>query len=187
MNKKHIITLSGLPGAGKSSTADLLAERLGYRRFSSGDFMRAIAKKHDVSLDEINRMAESDKTYDREVDEMVRETGRKSDMVIDSRLAFHWIPDSFKVFLKVDPHAAAERTFVHIREVGRSQQDAQSLEEVYQKLVARIESENKRYEELYGVNYADESRYDLVIDTGLSPLEEVVRQVVEAYNRWLVS
>lgn len=187
MIKKHIITLSGLPGAGKSSTADLVAEMLGYRRFSSGDFMRAIAKKHDVSLDEINRMAENDKTYDREVDEMVRETGKKSNIVIDSRLAFHWIPDSFKVFLKVDPHAAAERTFIHIREVGRAQQDAQSLEEVYEKLVARIESENKRYEELYGVNYSDETQYDFAIDTGKFPLEEVVRQIVEAYNRWLVS
>src|SRR3989338_5419204 len=115
--KKHLITLTGLPGAGKSSTADVVAEMLGYRRFSSGDFMRAIAKKHDVSLDEINRMAERDTTYDYEVDEMVRETGKKNDIVIDSRLAFHWIPDSFKVFLKVDPHAAAERTYVHIREV----------------------------------------------------------------------
>lgn len=183
--RKHVITLTGLPGAGKSSTADRVAQMLGYRRFSSGDFMRAIAKSHDVSLDEINRMAEGDTTYDHEVDEMVRETGKKSDIVIDSRLAFHWVPDSFKVFLKVDPHAAALRTFVHIREVGRAQQSAESVEEVYQKLIRRIESENKRYMDLYGVTYSDESRYDLVIDTGKFTLEQVAEQIVAAYTAWL--
>ncbi len=185
--KKRVITLTGLPGSGKSSTADRVAELLGYRRFSSGDFMRAIAKKHDVSLDDINTMAESDRRYDHEVDEMVRRTGEKSDIVIDSRLAFHWIPSSFKVFLKVDPHAAAERTFIHIREVGRAQQTAESQEEVYQKLVARIASENKRYRELYGITYDDENRYDLVIDTGKFPLEEVAQQIVTAYKTWLES
>ena len=176
-----------MPGSGKSSTADRVAESLGYRRFSSGDFMRAIAKTHDVSLDDINRMAETDPRYDHEVDEMVRKMGEKDDVVIDSRLAFHWIPESFKVFLTLDPRIAAERTFVHIRETGRAQQTAESVEEVYRKLVARIASENTRYRTLYGVSYDDESAFDLVIDTGKFPLEEVARQVVEAYQRWLAS
>lgn len=183
--KKRVITISGMPGSGKSSTADRVAELLGYRRFSSGDFMRAIASKHNVSIDEINKLAESDQSYDHEVDEMVRQTGEKSDVVIDSRLAFHWIPGSFKVFLKVDPHAAAKRTFIHIREVGRAQQDADSVEDVYHKLVARIDSENRRYLDLYGITYTDESQFDLVIDTGLFPLEDVARQIVEKYNGWL--
>src|SRR3989344_3109570 len=102
--QKHVITLTGLPGAGKSSTADRVAELLGYRRFSSGDFMRAIAKRHDMSLDDMVKEAQGDQTYDQEVDEMVRQTGAKDDIVIDSRLAFHWIPSSFKVFLRLDPH-----------------------------------------------------------------------------------
>jgi len=36
--KKHIITITGLPGSGKSSTADEVARTLNYTRFSGGDF-----------------------------------------------------------------------------------------------------------------------------------------------------
>ena len=185
--QKHVITLTGLPGAGKSSTADRVAELLGYRRFSSGDFMRAIAKRHDMSLDDMVKEAQGDQTYDQEVDEMVRQTGAKDDIVIDSRLAFHWIPSSFKVFLRLDPHIAAERTFVHIREVGREQQTAESVEEVYQKLVARIAADSERYQKLYGVDYTDERQFDLVVDTGRFPLEEVVQQIITTYKEWLAN
>src|SRR3989344_7224478 len=177
--RKRLITLSGLPGSGKSSTADRVAELLHYRRFSSGDFMRAIASKHNVTVDEVNRLAEDDAEIDHEVDDMVRKTGERDDIVIDSRLAFYWLPQSFKVFLKIDPKIAAERTFKAIKEVGRVRQEAESVEEVYEKLVERVESERKRYRALYDVDYTEVSEFDLVIDTAQYSLEEVARRIVE--------
>ena len=105
--KKSIITLTGFPGSGKSSTADAVAEELHYTRFSSGDFMRAMAIKRGVTLDELQQIAKSDPTIDQEIDQAVRDKGDEENLVIDSRTAFHWIPESFKVFLKIDPHIAA--------------------------------------------------------------------------------
>lgn len=179
---KRIITLGGMPGSGKSSAAKRLAEVLRYRHFSSGDFLRAVAKEHGWSIDEFNSAAEKDPRFDREVDGLIRKTGEEDELVIDSRLAFHWIPESFKVFLTIDPHTAAERTFEQLQKEGRVGQAATSLEDIYQKMLARIESEKKRYTALYGIDYLNTSNYDLVIDTATHPLEEVVQTVLQAFT-----
>lgn len=184
MAKKAIITIAGLPGSGKSSTADGVAQALGFKRFSSGDFWRQIARDKGVSVEELNVMAETDPSIDHLVDETVRKTGEGNKIVIDSRLAFHWIPDSFKVFLKIDPKTAATRAFAHMQKNGRVSQTADSLEEAYEKALARIKSENMRYKDLYGVSYLDESHFDLVIDTTKDDLEGVVQKVLAAYAEW---
>jgi adenylate kinase len=48
-----IVVLTGAPGAGKGTQADLLAERQGYRKLSSGDALR----KHVKSGTEIGKVA----------------------------------------------------------------------------------------------------------------------------------
>lgn len=181
---KRIITLGGLPGSGKSSTARRLADALGYRHFSSGDFLRQVAAEHGWTIDEFNRAAETDPKFDHEVDEHIRAAGEEENLVIDSRLAFHWIPQSFKVFLKVDLRTAATRTHTHIHAEGRVGQHPESVGDIHQKMLARIESEKKRYTALYGIDYLKESNYDLIVDTATHPLEEVVRIILERYQAW---
>jgi cytidylate kinase len=183
--KKRIITLGGMPGSGKSSTGRRLAELLGYTRLSSGDFFRDMAHRRGISVEEINRVAENDVSFDHETDAWIRAQGESQDFVIDSRTAFHWIPQAFKVFLKLDPHIAARRTFLHIQKEGRVGQMAASAEEVYEKTVARIDSERKRYAALYGLDYTDEAQYDLVVDTGPNDLPTVVGVIADAYRKWL--
>lgn len=183
--KKEIITLTGLPGSGKSSTADGVARILGYGRFSSGDYWRQIAQHKGVSVEELNKMAETDPSIDKDVDEAVRRSGEGEKLVIDSRLAFHWIPDSFKVFLRVDPQTAAARAFEHMQKAGRVSQTAASVQEAFEKAVARAKSESLRYKDLYGVSYLDESQYDLVIDTTTNDLPGVINTVVQKYKEWL--
>lgn len=183
--KKSIITLTGLPGSGKSSTANAVAKMLGYRRFSSGDFARQVAASHGITIEEWNKKAETMPELDSEVDETVRKTGEESELVIDSRTAFHWIPEAFKVFLTLDPHIAAERTFRQIQQEGRASQSASSVDEVYQKTLARIESEQARYKKLYDLDYMDESQYDFVIDTANNSIDETAERIVAAYKKWL--
>lgn len=184
--KKHIITIVGLPGGGKSSTARGVAHDLGYEHFSSGDLFRKMAARRGLSVEEINVAAESQKEIDLEVDELLRKIGKeKKDVVIDSRMAFHWIPNSFKVFLDLDPKIAAERTFFQIRKEGRESQDGSSVEEVLEKMLKRVESEQRRYQNLYQVDITDKSKFDLVVDTGANALEKVIKTVVDEYQKWL--
>lgn len=188
MNKKHIITIAGRLGSGKSSTANKIAETLGYQRFSSGDFMRSIAEKHTVTLQELSEMAERDPSIDHEIDAEVKNAGEKDNLVIDSRLAFHWIPRSFKVYLYLRPEIAANRILVDAQDnPNRYAEGYTSLtkESVTESITARLESEKKRYKALYNIDHTNPENFDLVIDTEKNNLDEVVEIILEKYQSWL--
>src|SRR5690606_17762638 len=111
MRRKHIITLSGKPGSGKSSTADRVAEMLGYTRYSSGDIVRNMIKSKKITLGLFNKQAETDPNIDNRIDEQLRALREQEDIVIDSRLGFYWIPESFKVYLDINEDLAVARIF----------------------------------------------------------------------------
>ncbi|MCX6704746.1 MAG: cytidylate kinase family protein [Candidatus Woesebacteria bacterium] len=185
--KKEIITITGTLGSGKSSTADLVAKKLGFRRFSSGDFMRKIALEQGISLNELQTRAEKDNSIDFKIDDEVKKVGEMRNIVIDSRLAFHWIPNSFRVYLDLPPEIAKERILNNLKEnaLRRQSEDSSTSEEIYQKIISRLESEKKRYQELYGLDHTDKNNYDLVIDTNKNNLEQVVDIIVREYQKWL--
>ena len=118
MLKKEIIAITGTLGSGKSSTANLVAEKLGFQRFSSGDFMRKVALNRKISLNEFGRIAEIDESIDKSIDEEVRKVGEMEKIVIDSRLAFHWIPASFKVYLDLPPEIAKHARSEGVRAIS---------------------------------------------------------------------
>lgn len=184
--KRKIITITGFPGSGKSSTAKAVASALGYEHFSSGDLYRKMATARGLTIEELNFLAEKQKEIDLEVDEFLKKIAReKKNIVIDSRMAFHWMPDSFKVFLKLDARTAAQRAFAQIQRVGRVGQDGSSVDEVLENTLKRRKSEQKRYSDLYGVDITDQSQFDLVVDTAKYDLSEVSRIIIAAYKKWL--
>ena len=183
--RKRIITIAGELGSGKSSTAKRIAQELGYEHFSSGDLFREVASERGLTVEEANILAEKEHSIDFAVDERLKALAERSDVVIDSRLAFHWIPASFKVFLALDPEVAAARIYKQIQEEGRVSENGGSVDEILRSIVARRESERKRYQSLYGVDTLDLSEFDLVIDTATAPLEEVATQTLTAYKDWL--
>lgn len=186
--KKHIITINGFPGSGKSSAAKGVAKKLGYEHFSSGDLYRKMAADRGLTVEELNYAAEKQKEIDFEVDKLITSLGsEKNNLVMDSRMGFHFIPDSFKVFLDLDPKTAAERTFAHIRNQGRESQSGASAQEVLEKTLKRRASEQKRYQSLYGVDINDTSQFDLVVDTARHNLDQVIEIVVDGYQKWLTT
>lgn len=185
MTKKTIITIAGDLGSGKSSNADRIAIALGYARFSSGDFARTVAQRHGMTIEDLNLHAEEHPEIDKEIDDEVKAAGSKENIVIDSRTAFHWIPDSFKVYLKLDPKLAAARIYEQMLQGQRVSQSADSVDHMYEQTIARRDSERKRYMSLYGFDSTDTSQFDLVIDTATAPLEKVSEKIVEEYRKWL--
>jgi cytidylate kinase len=184
--KKEIISITGTLGSGKSSTADLVAKELGFTRFSSGDFTRKIALEMGISLNELSKLEEADKSIDIRVDAEVKKVGEMSKIVIDSRLAYHFIPDSFKVYLDLPPEIAKERIFNNLKEnpLRKESESSSTPEEIYKKIIDRRETEKKRYKELYGVDHTDHKNFDLVVDTNINNLEEVVAIIVAEYEKW---
>lgn len=187
MEKKHIITIAGKLGSGKSSTARLLAERLRYDHFSSGDLFRQIAAEQNLSLLDANRAAEHDSTIDQLVDERLRQIGEYEDnKVVDSRTAWHWMPKSFKVYLSLPTEIAAARIIKKKHERGDANEIiSDSVEDYAADLDERLASENRRYMTLYSIDPSREDNYDLVLDTADMSLDQVAEMVEQKYRAWL--
>jgi cytidylate kinase len=183
--KKEIITIAGDIGSGKSSTAKGVASALGYEHFSSGDLFRKIAAERGLSVEAMNLSLEERNDVDYGVDELLRSMASKDKLVIDSRLAYHWMPESFKVFLSIDPRSSAERIYAHIQKQGRVSQEGSSAEEIRKNTEVRMASETRRYAALYGgINIYDVSQFDIVVDTTHNDLAMVIKIVLDAYVAW---
>jgi CMP/dCMP kinase len=182
---KEIITVAGSPGSGKSSTAKAVAAALEFRHFSSGDLFRQLAAGRGESIEAMNISAEVQRDIDLKVDNLLQEMYRTEQrLVIDSRMAWRWMPRSFKVFLVLDPDTAAERIFNNLREEGRQSEEAKSVEEARASIDRRFASEQRRYRALYGVNPTDPLNFDLVINTKHNNLTTVTAIVLAAYEAW---
>lgn len=190
MHRKHIITLSGKPGSGKSSTADRVAEMLGYTRYSTGDLVRALIKKKKMTLAEFNERAEREPNLDYELDEELRNMREQNDVVIDSRLGFYWIPESFKVYLDLDPEVAIARIYKDsnlnaLR--GATEHNEIGMDGVIDQVNARLENERRRFKKLYNINPYATANFDLIIDTSRHSPETVALTVFDMYGKWLKS
>ena len=85
------ITISGDVGSGKSTIARKLAQKLGLTHYSMGAFMRELARKRGMNINEFSQVAEGDRTIDEDLDAMQERIGsEEQDFVMDSRLGFHW-------------------------------------------------------------------------------------------------
>lgn len=190
MERKHIITLSGKPGSGKSSTADRIAEMLGYTRYSSGDYVRRIIHKQKITLQEFNKRAEAHPELDHDIDEHLRKLREQDDLVIDARLGFYWIPESFKVYLDLDPDVAVARIFkdANLNTLrSDSGEGGPSMEFVMDQVEERMRSERMRFKKLYGVNPFSVEHFDLVIDTARHSPQTVAMTIFDMYKKWLAS
>ncbi|HLP86595.1 MAG TPA: cytidylate kinase family protein [Candidatus Paceibacterota bacterium] len=189
MTKKHIITIAGKLGSGKSSTSKMVASLLSYEHASTGDFMRRMAEERGIKLDELSKIAETDDSVDLTIDKYTKELGDKNNIVIDSRLGFYFIPDSFKVFLELDSDIAAERILEDKKSNPYRHNEAfgfNTKEEVMESINNRSLSERKRYKNLYEIeDITSHNNFDLVIDTSKMPLHEVAKKVIDEYYNWL--
>lgn len=189
MKRPHIITISGKPGSGKSSTADRVAELLGYTRYSSGDTVREMIKKQRITLAVYNKRAEANPELDNKIDEELRELREQKDIVIDSRLGFYWIPESFKVYLDLDPEVAMARIYSdsNLNTLRDSSQEGNSMDDVIEQVNNRMDSERRRFDNLYSVNPYAVKHFDLIIDTSRHSPETVALTVFDNYKKWLQS
>ncbi len=162
-----IITIAGTAGSGKSTVGKKLAKKLGYKHYSMGDFQRIIAGEKGISIIELGKLEEKDKSIDLLVDKKQKELGKKeNNFVIDSRLGFHFIPKSIKIFIDADLKERARRIFAD----NNRKESYKSIEDTARGIRKREESEKKRYKRYYGVNHLDKDNYDLLIDsTNCSP------------------
>jgi predicted cytidylate kinase len=177
------ITISGMPGSGKTTVAKILSEKLRLKHYYMGAIRRDIARQKGMTLNELNRLGESDPGSDKVVDDYLVKLGRTEDnFIAEGRTASYFIPDSVKVFIAVDVRVGAERIIKDAVEKGkaaeRNEQLADSVDEQAKLLQERIASDRLRYRKYYNIDIFDREMYDLWIDsTDMAP-EQVVDQIM---------
>lgn len=170
------VTLCGDPGSGKSVIGKAISEKLGLKQYSGGSLMRNVAIKRGITLAELMEQNKQDPSADHEVDEEIIALGKNEDnFILDSRTAFHFIPDAIKIFLKTDPKKAAERIWKDIQNNKRAtEKHFKSMEEVRLSIIARQKSESERYKKYYNIDHLDMKNYDIVIDaTNMAEKDEI--------------
>ncbi|MCH7939132.1 MAG: AAA family ATPase, partial [Candidatus Marinimicrobia bacterium] len=106
----------GVAGSGKSTVAKLVASKLGYKHYSMGDLQRMYAKEKGITIEELGELEAKDPTIDKEVDASQTKLSQKEDnFVIEGWIAYHFIPNSKKIFLEVDENIGTKRIFENQR------------------------------------------------------------------------
>lgn len=172
-----LLTVSGPPGSGKSTTAAALAAEFDLEHVSGGDIFRELAADQGLSVGELNSKAEEDPQIDRDLDRRLQQIAHDRDeVVLESRLAGWLAGDAatFRIWLQAPLPVRAQR--IADREnkpVPQAQEETQTREE----------SEKIRYRDYYDIDITDLSIYDLSINTARWDEQTVPTLIAEAIRR----
>jgi cytidylate kinase len=170
---KRVITIGGLHGTGKSSTADKIAENLGLRRASAGKIFRQMAAERCLSLEEFSKVAEEDESIDLELDGRLKDEAAKGGIALDGQLAAWMAGENadFKILLTAPDDVRIKRI---------AQRDGVDIEHARHETLTREKIESTRYLEFYKIDVSDLTIYDLILNTEKYTLEGVVRIIITA-------
>ncbi len=172
------ITISGLPGSGTSTVADLLHKKLGFRYVNVGNIFREMADKHKMGLQEFEEYCESNPKIDIELDRKQESILKKGDVILEGRLS-GWMAHikkipSIKIWLDCNEDERVKRLIN--REGGDFFEKKREMRE-------RQESEKRRYLKFYGIDLDDKSIYDIVIDTTDMKPEHIVEKIINELKK----
>lgn len=182
--KKKIISIAGDLSSGKTTVTKLMQETLGYEIYRNGEYFRKLAAEKGMNVTEFNEYVKEHPEIDRQIEQSAKEYAEtRENLIIDARLGWYAVPDSFKVYLRVDIDEAAKRAF---NDPNRKKtENFATVEEQKADLIKRFNLENERYYSLYGVRKEDMANYDFVLYTTELTPEEVNTKIIDAYQVWL--
>jgi cytidylate kinase len=203
---KYVIAISGPPGAGSTTTARILSERLNLDYFSPGRLFKDIAlgafeKQNYASVFKeicakkgltIPNLVDKDDSHGamnlwqtdfgkspklhEAIDELQSNLSEKGGLVFDGKLSIHMIK---KAKPKIWLHCSLEE-----RANRAAKRDNLSKEAALEIVKKRQETERSEWKKIYKKDYFDQEKHaDLIIDTtNLSP-EEVVEEIIAKITR----
>ncbi len=182
--KKHIISIAGELASGKGAVSTILMQKLNYGIYRNGEYFRKLAKEMNMDVTAFNEYVKKHPEIDIKIEKSATEYAKENDnFIIDARLGWYAVPESFKVYLTVDIEEAAKRAFND--EKRKSTESFDTLEAQKADLIKRYNLENERYFKLYNVHKEDLNNYDLVLDTTNSTPEEIAEKIKAEYEKWL--
>jgi cytidylate kinase len=168
------ISIAGDIGSGKSTIARAVASRIGVEPLSTGGIQRQLAAARGINTLELNRLAETDPSIDQQIDDYLRALPA-GPLIVESRMAWHFVAGTRRVFLYIMSAAAAER----ILGASRSDESYRHLGEAVTLLAERRKSEIHRFQKYYAVDIGNLRNYDLIIDTTHVGIDKIVAAIFD--------
>lgn len=179
---RNKITISGHLGSGKTVLAKKLQAFLSYEILSVGGIQRKLAMQYGMDTTTFNKYMETHPEIDIECDNMVSRYGQSDEpLILDSRLAWHFVPHAFKIHLIVSKTIAGKRIF---GDTVRENEKHASVEDTIRSNYERRKSEVMRFKKQYGVDIDEINNYDLVLDTSYVTPDEVFECVKNQFLKW---
>ena len=173
-----LITVSGPPGSGKSTTAAALAEAFQLDHVSGGDIFRELAAENDMTPVEFNELAEEDEDIDRDLDRRLRQVAvERDDVLLESRLAGWLAAEHADLRIWLDAP-------LDIRCRRIAEREGKALDRVREETKRREKSESKRYEEYYDIRIDDLTIYDISYNTARWSPEGVLGMLTTAIDSY---
>ena len=184
MKKKNIISLAGDLASGKGTVSEILIKDLNYGIYRNGEYARKLAIEKGLDITSFNSYLAEHPEIDLQIEKSAAEYAEEHDeFIIDARLGWYAVPESFKIYLRVDIDVAAKRAFEDSKR--KSTESFETVEQQKEDMQKRYKLENERYWNLYHVHKDDMNNYDLVIDTTDKTPEQVAEIIKTEYKKWL--
>jgi len=177
-----IITITGGPGSGKTTAAKNLSKALGIPWYSMGDLRGKMAQERGMTIDQLNALGETEAFTDKDVDAYQKKLGESGeDCIVEGRLSWHFIPQSLKILLTINPAEGGRRIFQSRSEHHRPDEPIYSSPKEAERLAQqRIASDARRYKKYYQIDFLNQKNYDIVIDTTSLKPEETLASLLAA-------
>ncbi len=174
------ITLGGMPGAGKTTIAKILAKELNLK-LENRSFARILSEKRNITINKLMEQAKTDSQIHKDIDKEIIKYGKKNEnFIISSWLAYNFIPDSFKIFLDISSKIGAKRIYKNQRP---EEIKYFSLKETKEKTKKRLFDAKKGFEKAYEINFLKKSNYDFAVDTTKKSKRQVIKVILKEMTK----
>ena len=141
-----------------------------------------MAAELNMDTCEFNKYQETHPEFDKILDGKLADYEKlDGNYIFDSRMAWHFVPSAFSVYLACEPKEAAKRVI----DANREDESYGSVDEAFSRLTLRRQREQKRYFDFYNVDITEMSNYDVVVDTTGKTPEQVASEIVNAWENYL--